>query len=296
MSTSIHRRTARSAFAFLPVAVLPALAVVAIYEIRGRTTKPTGPEPAASVDAGPPLFATSGPSHESCGALRRRYLARCSVDLSSTAPAPGRPAATDGPPNPESNRDSEERAIAERSAWLNPSAAELAEMARRCEVRFAIPAITENQPPAITDQQASTLSLSGQERALLERTLHDLHGELRDFAAHAVDDAAGGSPPAPGMTLEQMLAELEMRSENGFEEARQQLAQERAGLAQPPQPGARQPPGERLLRLWAGMGNELERRLAEGLGAARARQLRLSPHATWIDRFVRSGCASPPPP
>lgn len=282
------------------VALLAALIVVAVYEVRGRITRSRGPEPAASADAGEPLFATSGPDserlvnplRESCGELRRLYPARCRGALPSKAPAQGLPPPADGP----AHQGSEERAIAELTAWLSPSAAELANMARRCEVRFALPALSENQPPAVTDEQASTLSLSSKERALLERTLRNLHADLREFSARALGEVAGGPGGAAGLTMEEMLADLERRPENGFEEARQQLAQERAGLALPPKPGARQPPGERLLRLWARMGDELERRLADGLGAERAHQLRFSPHAVWMNRFVRSGCLSLPTP
>ena len=192
------------------------------------------------------------------------------------------------------SRESESRKIAELTAWLKPSPSELGEMARRCELRFVIPAITENQPPTVTDEQSSALSLSTNERTLLERTLRDMHVGLRDFTKQAFDEAAGQSVKASGLSLEEMLTDLQTRPEDGFAEARQKLAQEQAGLASPPEPETHQPPGERLLRLWASMGDEFERRLADRLGTDRAHQLRFSPQAVWTNRFAHSGCQSQP--
>jgi len=165
-------------------------------------------------------------------------------------------------------------------------------MAKSCEVRFVIPAVTANNPPIVTDPQAAALALSSQERALLERTLRDLHAELREFASRAVTEVPGHPANASELTLEEMLADLETRPENGFEEAKRKLARERADLEPAPRAGRYQPPGERLLRLWPTLGDELERRLAGALGPERAEQLRFSTHATWTDRFSRSGCQS----
>jgi hypothetical protein len=189
-------------------------------------------------------------------------------------------------------RESEARSISELTAWLKPSPSELGEMARRCELRFVMPAITENQPPTVTDEQSSALSLSTNERALLERILRDMHTGLRVFTEQAFAEASGQSAKASGLTLEEMLTDLQTRSGNGFDEARQNLAQERAGLASPTETSSDQPPGERLLRLWSSMGDDFERRLADDVGSDRAHQLRFSPHAGWTNRFAQTGCRS----
>jgi hypothetical protein len=185
----------------------------------------------------------------------------------------------------------EARAIAEADAWLTPSPSELAEMASRCEVRFLIPALSEDQPPTVGDAEATALSLSDRERALLEQTLRALHAELRSFTERAFAEGA----PQPGRgstpTFEEMLTDLQSRPENGYADGRRKLAREQAGLA-PPAGEAHQPPGERLIRLWSRLGDEMERRLADDLGAERARQLRLSPQAGWMNRFSESGCAA----
>jgi hypothetical protein len=171
-------------------------------------------------------------------------------------------------------------------------------MARHCEVRFDMPAITDNEPPAVTDEQAAALSLSEHERDLLQRTLRDLHTDLRRFAERAFTEAGGRGGGTATPTLEEMLTELQSRPGGGFEEAREKLARERATSVAPVGPSAQQPPGERLLRMWAVLGDQFERQLAADLGSDRARHLRASPLAGWMNRFSQAGCRSesaPPP-
>ena len=91
-----------------------------------------------------------------------------------------------------------------------------------------------------------------------------------------------------------MVMEMESREDSGYHQARQKLARERAGMATPPASDADLPAGERFLRLWAGLGDEFEQRLAERLGPDRARQLRFSPNALpWTSRYVHTGCPGP---
>jgi len=276
----------------LLVAALSALVVVAVYEIGGRVTRrPSG--------APPPVDTTSPPEaemprdrsplirRESCEDLRQRYLARCPAD-EIAAPAPPRPAPAEG--------EGEADAIRESASWLDPGAHELGEMAKRCEVRFAMPAITENEPPVVTDEQSAALALSASERALVARTLRELHAELREFTERAFAAAPGGaSGQTAGLTFEEKLSELETRAELGFEVARAKLARERAGIAPLPATSASQPPGEKLFRVWTKLGDEFESRLSAVVGVNRARQLRLSPHATWTNRFSQSGCINDGP-
>jgi hypothetical protein len=172
-------------------------------------------------------------------------------------------------------------------------------MARACEVRFEMPAVTDNEPPVVTDEQVAALSLSDHERDVLQRALRDLHAELRGFAQAALaglPSPSGASKEAAPATLEEMLNELRTRPGSGFEEGREKLARERAALAIPAGPSAQQPPGERLLRTWATLGDQLERQLATELGKDRARLLRTSPQAGWMNRFSEAGCRTDSPP
>jgi hypothetical protein len=275
-------------------AALSALVVVGVYEVRARLGRSAAPTPdGGELTVGAPADRASGgvPTALGCGDLRRRYLMQCSSDLPVAGPAEKVP-----PPHFGASPGPDPRAAAELSAWLNPSPDELEEMARRCELRFEMPAITENQPPVVTDEQAAALSLSTRERELIERTLRNLHTELRGFAQRAVAEVPAPSGDASTSTLEEMLSELQTRPGGGFEEARERLAKERAASATPIGPNAQQPPGERLLRTWATLGDQFERHLATELGSDRARQLRSSPQAGWMNRFSQSGCRSEPSP
>lgn len=277
------------AIPLLLVAALSALVVAAVYEVRAWLGK-RAPEVRASATAeerserAPGGRARPVPIQEECADLRQRYLARCPPDVDVSAPG--------APAQQSSTAQAADRANAvQLDAWLNPSPRELEDMAGRCETRLDMPSITENLPPHVDDEAAAALALSSRERALLQRTLDDMHAELRGFAERALAEATGRSTTPLG--LEEMLAELQTHPESGFEEARETLARERAGLIPPPASGAHPPPGERLLRLWAGAGEQFERRLLDELGRARAHQLRSSPDAAWMNRFSQSGCRRP---
>lgn len=294
MSDPSAGRGRRSMLSAVPLALVPALLVAGFYEMRERHQALDGKRGAASRGAEAEVASSSPPNlrgaeQVTCTELRSRYLARCSGEPQPTSPAiDARPAPSGDAPID----GGEAAAIAEADAWLAPSPSELAAMAGRCEVRFLIPALSEDEPPTVGDTEAAALSLSDRERALLEQTLRALHAEVRSFAERGY--AEGASQPGRGSTptLEEMLSELQSRPENGYAEGRRKLARELAGLAPPPADAAQEPPGERLIRFWSGLGDEMERRLANGLGAERARQLRFSPHASWMNRFSESGCAT----
>ena len=281
-------------------AALSALVVAGVYEVRARVARSAGRAPErAERDTEAPgerpwrPGPTGSAAATDCSDLRRRYLRQCPADLpDGTASQVSR---TPGPPT---SPAPDQRAAAALSAWLNPSPDELGEMARKCEVRFEMPAITDNEPPVVTDEQVAALSLSDHERDVLQGTLRQLHTELRGFAQTALAGlpaSAGASKEAAPATLEEMLGELRTRPGSGFEEGREKLARERAALAIPAGPSAEQPPGERLLRTWATLGDQLERQLATELGKDRARQLRTSPQAGWMNRFSEAGCRTDSP-
>jgi hypothetical protein len=184
--------------------------------------------------------------------------------------------------------------MAELGAWVHPTKDQLAAMAAGCELRFISPAIMEKQPPTVDDEHATALSLSIGERAELDQTLRQMH---QSFAASVRQVYASGSAdPTKGSSLsvQDMIEEIQGRSDSGFEQARQKLALERAGMASPPATGADLPPGERILRLSADLGGDFEKRLADRLGADRARQLLYSHLASpWTNRSTQSGCPAP---
>jgi len=291
MAKSSYAQARTSVLSLSLVAALSALVVVGVYEVRARLAKhglqlpldTNAPEQSAPVA---PAEGSPASVPEGCAGLRRRYLHRCPNE--PIAPPPEQQV-----PSPQTG-SGETRMASDFADWLNPRPSELGDMAKRCEVRFEIPAIIGNKPHNVTDEESAAASLSSGERALVQQTLNDMHAELRDFAERALAEASGQSAKTSAMPLEEILTELQTRPESGFEEARQKLAQELAGLSPPPGSDSPQPPGERLLRLLASTGDAFERRLADGLGSDRARQLRSSPYAAWRNRVYYTGCRSQP--
>ena len=276
------------------VSVLSALLVVGVHQIHARLSQ-SPPAPALQSEEPEPTEAGGATprtqSGESCDALRIRYILQCS--MGKALPAVGRPVsprASSTAMSPES----EAKEMAEAFAWLHPPKDHLADLARRCEVRFISPEITGNQVPTVDDKQARALALSSNERTELDQTLRQMHQSFADSVRQAY--AAGATDPskASSLSVEQMLDDIQERPNNGFDQARQRLALELAGMATPPAAGADLPPGERIFRLSAGLGDDFERRLADRLGVERARQLRYSSLAApWMNSFSQSGCPTP---
>lgn len=280
------------ALPLLLVAALSALVVAGVYEVRASLARHhVEPRPAQGPSDWSPTDDPPRLAGDRCAELRRTYLNACPQDsVAAPASAPSR-----APVQPSS--DDDVRSNAELDAWRNPSPDELREMAKRCEVRFEIPAVTEDRLPSITDDDAAALALSSRERDLVERTLADMHAGLRDFAEKTMAETGAADKTR---SFEDLLTDLQTLPAGEFDEARERLAQERAGRTEPPASGGKRSPGERLLRLWSHLGNDFERRLAAELGSERAHQLRSSPRAAWMNRFSQSGCrssiASGPPP
>jgi len=88
-----------------------------------------------------------------------------------------------------------------------------------------------------------------------------------------------------------MASELFDKSPEGEQgRVNKRIAQERAGLAQPPTNLAGLSAVERFMRLQAALGDETEKRLGEALGPARARALR-EKNGGWGMRMEQAGCS-----
>jgi flagellar motor protein MotB len=273
---------------------LSALLVVGVYEIRSRLAKghsvssePT-PQPERQDPTEDETAVPRTQPGEGCNALRDRYVLRCLAD--QTVPG-GRPALAPGASAVSMSPDNEANEMAETTAWLHPPKTELADMAKRCEIRLISPAILEKQVPTVDDEHAQALSLSAKERADLDQTLREMHQSFADAVRKTFADGATDPSKESRLSVEQMIDEIQERPNSGFSEARQRMAAERAGAATPPATGADLPPGERIFRLSAGLGDDFERHLADRVGAERARQLVYSPLAgPWTNRSAQSGC------
>jgi hypothetical protein len=275
-----------SVLTLLLVSLVSALAVASVYEIAARRTRHR-PQPCVDSqsqerDSAPDVKSPRQATRpvEDCESLRRRVSLLCPQETPKVTLSPAEV----------SQRDQESRVASDLSDWQNPGPHELTDMAKRCEVRIEMPAIAEDRPPVVSDEQVVGMALSGSERAVLQRTLDEMHAGLRQFAEAARRELPGTQGSEAPSSLEQILSDLQTRPEHGFDAARAQLAREKAGLTPRLPADAPQPPGERLLRLWAGMGDTFEQRLAAGLGKERARELRLASQAGWMNRFSLAGC------
>jgi len=174
--------------------------------------------------------------------------------------------------------------------WLDPSKDELAAMAKRCEVRFDAPPIFGIEPPRVDEGFAASLGLTGPEREALGAAMQEMHtrfaAEVRKIYVSVTGDAKGAENLAP----DAMGREIEDKSPKGSgDAARKRLAAERAGLQAPPASLDGATPAERYLRLVAGLGGELERRLGEAIGPARAHELRAAKNG-WPHKQAMAGC------
>jgi hypothetical protein len=174
--------------------------------------------------------------------------------------------------------------------WLEPTRDDLLGMAKRCEVRFDSPPIFGVEAPRVDDRLAAAMGVTGPERDALVKTMGDMHGsfaaEVRKLYVSVTGDAKGAENLAP----DAMGREIEDKSPKGSAEtARRRLAMERASLASPPQSLDGLSPAERYLRLIAGLGPELERRLGESIGPTRAHELRAAKNG-WPHKQGLAGC------
>jgi len=159
--------------------------------------------------------------------------------------------------------------------WFDPSKEDLVRYAAECRVSYDLPPINGTEPMTIGPRMAEKMGLSPEETAAYNRVFASIHAsyvaELRKLYVEVVGDASRADELSP----DAMLSELRDKSPPGEEErANQRIAQERAGLAQPPADLSRLSAIERLMRLQGSLGERTERELAAAIGPERARALR----------------------
>lgn len=159
--------------------------------------------------------------------------------------------------------------------WFDPSKEDLIRFAAECRVSYDLPPVMGTEPMRIGQRMAGELGLSGEEAAAVNRVNASIHAyyvaELRTLYLEVVGDAGRSDDLSP----DAMWSELRDKSPPGEEErANQRIAQERAGLAQPPADLSQLSAIERGMRLQASLGERTERELGAAIGPERARALR----------------------
>ena len=157
--------------------------------------------------------------------------------------------------------------------FYEPTPADLVELARQCRLQWDTVSLSST-PPGFSVKNAEKLGLSEEERAAVEARVNAhqkaLVDQIRTLYAEITGDTTAGSLAANAMLDE--IADKTTQEEH--QRVFQQLARERAGLAQPPPPGHPESPYTRLFRALTSAGNALEASLAEELGPETARKIR----------------------
>jgi len=174
--------------------------------------------------------------------------------------------------------------------WFDPSKDDLTRFAAECRVRYDLPPVMGTEPMTVGPRMAERMGLSGEETAAYNRVIAAVHAyylaELRKLYMEVVGDASRADELSP----EALWSELRDKSPSGEEErANQKIAQERAGLAQPPGNLAALSAVERGMRLQASLGDRTERELGAVLGPERARAMR-EKNGGWGVRSQIAGC------
>ena len=174
--------------------------------------------------------------------------------------------------------------------WFDPSKEDLVKFAAECRVGYDLPPVMGTEPMRIGPRQAEEMGLSGDETAAFNRVMDSIHdyyvAELRKLYIEVVGDASRADDLSP----DAMWSELRDKSPPGEQErANQKIAQERAGLAQPPADLSQVSAIERGMRLQASLGERTEREMASAIGPERARALREKNDGWGMHREI-AGC------
>lgn len=160
--------------------------------------------------------------------------------------------------------------------FLEPDEATLLEMARCASVKVDFPGFLDNVESPQVGGYAESLGITDAAevaalQAAADKHYADFNGRLREIFV-----ALGGDPAlaeeASAATMKSYIADQLDRELTG--DVQRRVAEERAGLREPPADASELSLEERAFRLHAELGNEFEAYLGEQLGAERARQLR----------------------
>lgn len=184
-----------------------------------------------------------------------------------------------------------ERSVSGETAYYGLSQPELEALARRCEVRV-------DYPTRLDEQTAADLGLEPAEaeawNRALERFAADELGRYRELLAELEPEAAGELDELSLAALRKRLRGRVGRSRSvDPAELRRAVAEERAGLREPPPDPSALATDARLARLRFDAGERFADALADELGAERSEELRQA-FAGWPGARTREhGCPGP---
>lgn len=187
--------------------------------------------------------------------------------------------------------------IEEGRIVAHPSRELLLDRASRCELRMDLPDVLGPKPAPVDDATLARLGLhfDADERAAIEYAEASLWEDVRPEVRALYVEATGDTEGAAGLTAQDMGNALQTRvAPEAGKEALWRVTHALAGLASPPSANDPGSPVFRYLWLAAHLGDRFEAKLAERLGAERARELRADRYP--MTTLSTMGCPVDDPP
>ncbi len=160
--------------------------------------------------------------------------------------------------------------------FLEPDEDTLREMARCAAVKVDFPGFLDNVDRPEVSNYARSLGISDANevaglQAAADKHYAEFNGRLREIFVELGGDAEMAED-ASAATMKSYIADQLDRELMG--DVQRKVAEERAGMREPPADLSALPIEEQAFRLHAELGNAFEQHLADQLGAERARELR----------------------
>ena len=160
--------------------------------------------------------------------------------------------------------------------FLDPDPETLREMARCASVKVDFPGFLDNVESPEVAGYARNLGITDPKEVAALQAAADAHYDQFNDRLRKIFLELGGdaemAQDASAATMESYIGDQLDRELMG--DVQRRIAEERAGLREPPADLAALSIEEQSFRLQAGLGNQFEAHLAEHLGAGRARELR----------------------
>lgn len=181
-------------------------------------------------------------------------------------------------------------AAEEGRAWYDPSPERLAAWVGECQVRADEPGFDRWQPS--TSLGKNERGLEPSELPQVNAALLEVQQQWKTLVRSLYIEATGDTAGAETLSIDAMRGEIEEKGDRQEHNLLlQRIAQERAGLIQPPADLSKTSPLERLFRAYIKLGDQSEQALAKRLGPERAKAIRGD---GWGSRSNWSGCPDKP--
>jgi hypothetical protein len=180
--------------------------------------------------------------------------------------------------------------VSDERHFFPASGDDLRRWAENCELRLDEPPVLGIEPEALGDAREE-LGMTDDEGRVVEDAIRRVHERFRDELRALYVEATGDEAGAGSLSPRAMLDEIEDKAtDDGNIYVR--ISRERAGLEPAPADTSHAPVNERAVRLYAGLGDELQRTIAQTLGPDRAYELRAHKQGwPWGHSRFRGECA-----